>query len=442
MKTVKSIYRVVAINLLSTLLLLIFINLILAISFSVKDAYQRRNKERAFGLFNSDGSPVDNGKRLQGTLERFDYDATMEVGEVAAAEVLDDFYDLSQRGFIYQPWTQFSEPPFQGKRVAVVLDERGFPVRRTANPPENESKPVVNIFTLGGSTTFGYYVSDEHTWPSYLAKALNARAEREGLNIQVKVTNHGHASYYPSQETALTIDLFRTGHRPNLVIFMDGINWGLAEDVPGLTPVLERGFDSMQHDNNESATNHLGAVLRKWVPMFRLATSIRQRLSGLSSASNSTAEQQEYSELSGDLTDGMQRLLERFEQHRKISKKICEEYGAAAMFFIQPDPSYNYPIGLFKRSTAATWRVNRKERQLFHDDLSQDPEFISLADTFNAFGVQQGRKAVLDNIHYTPAFNQFLADTVAARIDLKKLATSSSRPRAIATGTQRQFKYQ
>jgi hypothetical protein len=41
--------------------------------------------------------------------------------------VLDEFYDLEQEGFVYQPWVQFSEPPFAGRFVNVDVDERGFP---------------------------------------------------------------------------------------------------------------------------------------------------------------------------------------------------------------------------------------------------------------------------------------------------------------------------
>jgi hypothetical protein len=242
--TIKSTYRLVAINLLNTVLLLLILNLVLAGLFALKDSRQHKGQARLAHLFNPDGSPVDNGKRLRGNLEWFDYDATKEVGEIAVAEVLDDFYDLAQKGFIYQPWTQFSEPSFAGKRVSVDLDEAGFPVRRTLNPAANASKRVINIFIFGGSTTFGYYVADEHTWPSYLAQVLNERAEREGLNIQVRVTNHGHATYFPSQETALCIDVFKSGQRPDLAIFMDGLNWGPGEDSPVYTAQLQHAFHS------------------------------------------------------------------------------------------------------------------------------------------------------------------------------------------------------
>jgi hypothetical protein len=420
-------------------LLLLVLNLVLAGLFSFKDSRQHRRQPTLAHLFNPDGSPVDNGKRLRGNLEWFDYDATKEVGEIAVAEVLDDFYDLAQKGFIYQPWTQFSEPSFAGKRVSVDLDGAGFPVRRTLNPAANASKRVINIFIFGGSTTFGYYVADEHTWPSYLAQVLNERAEREGLNIQVRVTNHGHATYFPSQETALCIDVFKSGQRPDLAIFMDGLNWGPGEDSPVYTAQLQHAFHSLQHVDAKMANDQLRAKLRTWIPMYRLATSIRQRFARQAEANGSTENRLDFPDKSATAQESsvVQRYVERFQQSSRISKKVCEEYGTPALFFIQPDPFYNYPLTLVKSSPEGTrWHPNQSERQIFHRQLSQDPQFISLDQAFNDFGVQQGKKAVLNGIHYNPAFNRFLAEIVAGRIDLKKLASASVRSTANATGTK------
>jgi hypothetical protein len=89
------------------------------------------------------------------------------------SDVLDDFSDLAKLGLTYQPWVQFSEPYFSGKLVYIDIDKRGFPIRKIINPYISSQSHVVNILILDGSTTFGYNVSDEHTWPSYLSKVLN-----------------------------------------------------------------------------------------------------------------------------------------------------------------------------------------------------------------------------------------------------------------------------
>lgn len=440
MKRLKSIYRIVAINLLNTIVLLLILNIVLGVFFYLRD----RRREQAFTghskLFQANGSPVDNGKRHQGNLDWFDYDATREVSEIEAAEVLDDIYHLGEVGFIYQPWSQFSEPPFRGKRVSIEQDARAFPVRKTFNPPQDSSKPIVDVFVLGGSTTFGYYVSDEHTWPSYLTKALNQKAEREGLNIQVRVTNYGHATHYPTQETALCMELFRSGHRPHLVIFMDGVNWGPAQDHPFYTRELGQAFHSAQHLNQNLAVQHTQGLLKKWLPMYRLAVSVNQRMQKESPAETLGTQQTELGEKSavGGPNDYLQHVIQRFQQANRIGKKVCEEYGSSAMFFLQPDASYNYPVTLLRRAPV-NWEARQSQRKVFYDALAENRDFISLAQAFRDYGVDQGRKAVVNGMHYSPNFNKFLAETVAAHIDLRKIASLPAAQNSPPTGVQRQI---
>src|SRR5262249_51880752 len=155
-----------------------------------------------------------------------------EVGERYAGEVLDDFYDLTATGFVYQPWVQFSEPLFRGKRVSVELDGLGFPTRHTRNVRRPDARKTVDVFVFGGSTTFGYWVADENTWPSYLATILDEEVSRAGEPLQIRVTNYGRGYFNPSLEAALFLDLLKTGHRPALAVFMDGVNMGQAQDIP------------------------------------------------------------------------------------------------------------------------------------------------------------------------------------------------------------------
>ena len=53
-------------------------------------------------------------------------------------------------------------------------------------------------------------------------------------------------SAQPAQETVLAMDLFKSGHRPSLMIFMDGVNLGEDEDVPTFTDRFERQFAERQ----------------------------------------------------------------------------------------------------------------------------------------------------------------------------------------------------
>lgn len=439
MNRFKSLYTNLAIILLNTLCALLIINLILGAVYFAHDAYAKRKEARQVRLFNDDGSPVNNGRRSAYQLDWFDYNATKEVKPEEVGEVLDDFYQLSLQGFIYQPWVQFSEPPFAGKHLSVDIDDRGFPIRRTANPAIDNTRPVINILVLGGSTTFGYNVADEQTWPSYLSAILNEKARSGSLAQQVHVTNYGRGYYDTSQEMALLIDLLKNGQRPNLVLFMDGVNWGPDEDIPEFTPQLERAVDYTQHGSERAAMDQFKSWLGRWVPMFRLMFSLKSRLQ------KPPAPGQQAQATGNTLTQAQQehvaRILERFRQNRNIIKSVCHEYGIETIFFIQPDAVYNYPANLYRRPLPPSYTSNRVERQLFHEQISKSQELIYLGNLFTDYGIGPDRKAILDDVHYSPNFNRFLAERVASEIDLQRIANSPASNSAMPTGAKRRVSH-
>src|SRR2546422_6267047 len=116
-------YCTTALLLLNTVIFLILLNIIVGITFFFKDRmFARKDKVTATkvdidpgsqGLFYTDGKPFDNGKRTSYQLTWFDYTAYEQVvNAFYIGNVLDDFFSLSKLGFIYQPWVQFSEPPY------------------------------------------------------------------------------------------------------------------------------------------------------------------------------------------------------------------------------------------------------------------------------------------------------------------------------------------
>src|SRR5882724_10132230 len=99
-------YRTIAVVVLNTIVLMILLNVIIEIAFLLRDQFSHRSQE----LFDVDGKPFDNGKRSSYHLKWFDYTAyERHVDASYAGNVLDDFFNLSRMGCIYQPWVQFSE---------------------------------------------------------------------------------------------------------------------------------------------------------------------------------------------------------------------------------------------------------------------------------------------------------------------------------------------
>ena len=138
----------------------------------------------------------------------------------------------------------------------VDEDSQGFARRRTHNAQADAARSTLRIFALGGSTTFGYNVADDETWPSALAATLTRRAAASGTDITVTVENYGRGYFNPSQEVVLLWNLVRSGHRPDVVIFMDGVNLGSAEDVPHFTDQAAAGFRLIQFGARPTGRRH------------------------------------------------------------------------------------------------------------------------------------------------------------------------------------------
>lgn len=434
---ITPVYRSSALLLLNTIVGLLLFNVCLAGLFWIIDTIgdiprSSRAAQTTFGgaLFNADGSPVDNGKRSAYQLEWFDFSGYGLDDQRLASEVLDDFYELTFEGMAYQPWVLFSEPPFHGRRVTVEVDPQGFPRRRTVNLPNPRGFPEITILVLGGSTTFGYNVSDEQTWPSYLAAILNERARQSNLNIHVTVLNYGRGYYYPSQETVLLLDLIRAGHRPSAVLFLDGVNWGESGDIPNLYRRAEQQFRRLQFAEGVNWPQVVGSVGDK-IPMIRLAQAIARRLAP--PAQRSVAQQ-----VAAEGEISVDHIVNSFGQNRVLASAICRSYGIAPYFFLQPHALYNYAPGLYRRPLPHDAIVWAGQVQRVYPRLEAESGFINLTGLFERWG--KDKKAIIDELHYSPTFHRFLAEHIADHLELKSLKPRvTSLDQTIATGLPREL---
>ncbi len=117
------------------------------------------------------------------------------------------------RKFDYEQFTEHAENNGYNNKFVNVTPELG---RKTISPINCKK----NIFFYGGSTTFGYSVTDDQTIASYLGKTLLEK----GLEICVK--NFGRGSYFSSQENILFQKhiLNKKIQSEDIIIFLDGVN--------------------------------------------------------------------------------------------------------------------------------------------------------------------------------------------------------------------------
>ena len=407
-------YVTIAVVFLDIIVLLLAANVALGVVYAIRDARASRMVDlqgSAAPQFHLDGSPVSTAKRNAYQLAWIDFQAYGDSEPAYVADVLDDFHDLGKAGMTYQPWVEFAEPAFQGKRVTVEPDSRGFLTRRTVNPVNATNLPVVKVFALGGSTTFGYNVSDEQTWPTYLSQILNERARAQSLGIHIEVVNYGRGYYYPSQETVLLMDLLKSGQRPQVAIFLDGVNTGATQDVPEFYDQLKNQFHNVQFAGDAASDSSLLDTLR-WIPFVRLAASLSPHRHDHHAP---TVAQRE------SLADAqaVTYQVNMFRQNRAMAKIIAELYAVTPLFVLQPHAVVNYPVELYRRSLPEDFFKWRSIATGVYAHLRHDPGVLYLGDLFETWG--HHRKAIVDELHYSPAFHRFLAAQLADQINLKAL---------------------
>jgi len=121
--------------------------------------------------------------------------------------------EWSDTKMVFKPFLVWDRQEFKGRYFNISRDG----VRRTWTPDFGQARPKT-IYTFGGSTMWGSGVSDNQTIASYLSKTLNARLPA------YHVVNYGEVAYSFTQEVVQLLLLLRDGHRPDYVVFYDGVN--------------------------------------------------------------------------------------------------------------------------------------------------------------------------------------------------------------------------
>ncbi|GAB2534608.1 hypothetical protein [Rufibacter soli] len=369
-------YQFVAVQVFTLLLLLLLLNGVMAVFYNYKDQQLKAT------------NPI-----------------AQKYGREALRAIYPGYSDQEQDALLtetwtrkqeYEPFTGFKEAAYQGKYLNVhpagfrLGWEQGSWPLDTAN---------VNVFIFGGSTTFGYGVADTETLPSYLQQALKTQSKR------VKCYNFGRGFYYSVQERALFEKLLLEGVYPNLVLFVDGLN-EYAQPEPEFVAQTQALFSQKP-----------GTLLQFWtksLPISRLATSLRYRLLGISPE----APEMEKS----CALDSLQIIHNRYWQNRQMIEAVAEQAGIPCYFVWQPISCFAYAAKdayfLSPKETGSCYPAcgyvqMRQEWQ----QMKAGENSIWLAD------IQQGHPAnnYVDKVHYTAAFHQKMADTLAIILSRDKV---------------------
>ncbi len=288
----------------------------------------------------------------------------------------------------YEPYVQFKERPYAGRYVNV--DAQGFrPISDQAKWPPDHEGP--NIMVFGGSTAFGYGVTDDETISSELQRKL-----RSNLNPQIKVFNLGRCSYIFPQEAVFFERLLASGIVPDLVIFVDGLNdFAHYDGNPGFTKDLTQFMET-------------GEIppLKRWLsdwPVFRLFKLDQDHEISVETKSD---------------PEIFNAVLNRYFLNKKVVESLAKEFGTKTLFVWQPVPVYKYDQNhnIFKDFNYSRFlpylRPGYEAMAKEYEQGRPGINFLWLAD------MQENLKEPLyvDAVHYSARMSGMIAERIAEKI--------------------------
>ncbi len=290
--------------------------------------------------------------------------------------------------FEYEPWTGFRERPFRGRFVNI--DPAGFRVSKDQAPWPPQAGQT-NVFVFGGSTTFGWYLPDDQTIPSYLQEC----GSPQGLAVY----NFARPAYFSSQELALFQQLLRSGYVPQVAVFIDGLNdFILSDGVPKFTTGLRQFMDGKAESN---------PLLN--LPMVRAMRWLQYRM-GKAPAVEAAAAPPNYQDPAV-----LNAVVERWLANKKMIESLAAAYGVRAIFVWQPIPLYKYDLRYhyflhsdkeFGGFARAEYGYPRMADLQAHGKLGND--VLWLAD----MQANKRENLYVDSVHYTAAFSEEIAGKI------------------------------
>jgi lysophospholipase L1-like esterase len=294
--------------------------------------------------------------------------------------VADEIWEANK--YSYEPWLMFRVSDYKSTYVNV----KGF--ERKCIPSESinsSSDDTVDIFFFGGSTMYGWNLTDAETIPSQL---LDVYKKKYPNGKSVRIRNYGIPYYYSKQELMLFSKLVFEGERPDIVIFMDGLNdfypsRMLYYDRPHFSYAMQQVFDEKMFEKNRRTVIDTSEIFYNDVP-------------GVPSA--------EY----------YQRLHDKYLGHLQYANALAEKVGAKSYFFCQPVPFFNYQ----NRKKDPISFKNDFDRYnyiypLLREEADRIKNFVYLGDMLQ----NEKNMPFIDQVHYSPSFARKIAENILGKIE-------------------------
>jgi hypothetical protein len=223
------------------------------------------------------------------------------------------YRELGQLKSDYKSFIGWRLKPFRGETINIG---GRYAQRQTINDGKDKSKKV---YFFGGSTMWGIGARDDGTIPSEFAAAAGFWSE-----------NFGEDAYTAHQGLMLLVQLLQDGHRPDIVVFYDGVNDVEAKCRLELTPnshALEAIIDRRLSDTGLPATT----FSHYFAPLWLVATQIKSKLIPAVAPAKAVAHYD-----CDSRPEKATKIAENLVADWQMAKHLVESYGGRFIGILQP----------------------------------------------------------------------------------------------------------
>lgn len=279
----------------------------------------------------------------------------------------------SAKAMQWVPYVYWRRQAFVGDYINV--DQQGRRVSWSA-----PSEPDKEVWVFGGSAVWGTGVPDGYTLPSLLAKQFEASGQ------SIRFVNYGESGWVSTQGVIALLRELQRGHRPDAVIFYDGVNDVFA--------ALQSGqVGATQNESHRALDFEIGRgqplafVFRHFEGLARLVSPALD----LSSIDPETLARQ---------------VATTYVENVQIIQSLAQAYDFKAYFFWQPSLfSKQQPSEFEQRVLAASWRTHEQLQRAAHaavmHALAAHANFFDLSTAVDS----TGETRYLDFVHLGPDGN-------------------------------------
>ncbi len=311
----------------------------------------------------------------------------------------------------WTPYSYWQTKAFTGAHINISA-HLGRKTWQSSFTSDSNTKPL-KIYMFGGSTLWGWGARDDFTIPSYLAKMLSRQYDRP-----VQILNYGRLGYVSSQEILTLLNLLREGHRPDMVIFYDGLNDVFSAYQSGVAGLPQNEMNRKLAYENSPLKNFL-SYLCKQSYLYQHLQTPKDEIRALA---------QNYQKDAAAYQNLLEKTVHIYQENIKLIRAMAKEYGFSYHFFWQPVIFTKKQHSAFEQELLNThqfWQTFCVDVYAhLHQTISEQAHenFSNLSTVFD----NHSETLYVDPLHICEAGNQMVADVITKKI-IKNLVRNNEK---------------